>query len=305
MILISPRAVLATVARQVPAECRQHLIVIGSLAAAYQLFAETDETPVRTKDVDCILVPRIEAVRKGAAVAEALLAAGWRPPAQGPYSAPGTAETPDDRLPVVRLYPPDSVDWFIELLTVQDAADERDRAFERVVLSDGGHYAVASFRYLDVAAHRALETAEGIRCARLEMLALSNLLRNPVVSKDRMQTPGGPGPKRSNKDLGRVLTIARLAGRAAVAEWPAVWAEALRAHHPDEWRELAGRVGAGIRALVANEGDLREALEVSRSGLLASFPTSADEFRAVAERLLLDAVEPLQDAARAADGGLT
>ena len=81
---------------------------------------------------------------------------------------------------------------------------------------------------LDVAAYRAIETPEGIRCARLEMLALSNLLRNPVIRPERMQTPVGPGPKRSNKDLGRVLAIARLAGREVVAQWPAAWAEALR-----------------------------------------------------------------------------
>ena len=61
-----------------PAHCRQHIIVIGSLAAAYHLFAEREDGQVRTKDIDCILVPRVEAVRAGKAVADALLAAGWR-----------------------------------------------------------------------------------------------------------------------------------------------------------------------------------------------------------------------------------
>ncbi len=118
MSLVSPRAVLARVARQVPEDCRHHIIVIGSLAAGYQLFPEAEETPVRTKDVDCILVPRIDAVRTGKAVAEALLAAGWRRRSEGPHAAPGTASTRDDDLPVVRLCPPDSPDWFIELRTV-------------------------------------------------------------------------------------------------------------------------------------------------------------------------------------------
>ena len=68
MRLVSPRAVLARVARQVPKDCRHHIVVIGSLAAAYQLFPEPEETPVRTKDIDCILVPRIEAIRTGKAV---------------------------------------------------------------------------------------------------------------------------------------------------------------------------------------------------------------------------------------------
>lgn len=193
--LVSPRAVLARVAAQVPADCRANLIVIGSLAAAYQLFSDEEETAVRTKDMDCLLVPRIEAVRKGRSVAEALLAAGWKPPVDGRYAAPGVPETPDERLPV-----------------------------------------------------------------------------------------------------------ARLAGRPAVAEWPVAWAEALRELHPGEWPGLGRRVGAGVRALLANEGDLREALEVSRAGLLASLPLNADEFRIGAERLLVDAIEPLEQTARAAGG---
>jgi hypothetical protein len=300
MSLVSPRAVLARVAHQVPARCRPNMIVIGSLAAAYHLLGKDEDVPVRTKDIDCILVPRVEAVRTGKAVADALLAAGWRRRTEGRHAAPGTALTLDDDLPVVRLYPPDSTDWFIELLTVQAAGDDRDRAFERLVLSDGGHYAVASFRHLDVAAHRAAETREGIRCARLEMLVLSNLLRNPVIRPERMETAGGLGARRSNKDLGRVLTIARLVGRDTTAEWPGPWEESLQTLHPSHWSGIAARAGDGIRALLASEGDLREALEISRVGLLAHVPVTLDEFRAVAERLVVDAIEPLEEAARRA-----
>jgi len=74
-----------------------------------------------------------------------------------------------------------------------------------------------------------------------------------VIRPERMETLSGPGPKRSNKDLGRVLTIARLAGRDTVAEWPGAWAEAL---------------------------------EISRVGLLAHVAATLDEFRAVAQRLI-------------------
>lgn len=199
---------------------------------------------------------------------------------------------------MVRLYPPDSSDWYIELLSILDAWDERHRAFDRVTLSDGGHYAVASFRHLDVAAHEPIETREGLRCARLEMLALSSLLRNPVVRPERMLAPGGLGPRRSNKDLGRVLTIARLAGRDAVAAWPPAFLAALEALYSVRWRELASRAGSGIRALLANEGDLREALDISRMGLLANVSISPGEFRIVAERFLVDAIEPLEQSAR-------
>jgi hypothetical protein len=272
--------------------------VIGSLAAAYHLFTENSEALVRTKDIDCLLVPRVEALRAGKSVAEALLASGWRRPTEGPYATPGTAATRDDQLPVVRLYPPDSRDWYIELLSILDASDERDRVFDRVALIDGSHYAVASFRHLDIAAHEPVDTPQGLRCARLEMLALSSLLRNPTIRPERMLAPaGGWGPRRSNKDLGRVLTVSRLVGRDAVGAWPAAFAAALENLYSVSWRELASRVGGGIRALLASDGDLREALEISRAGLLAHVPTNLDEFRIVAERFLVDAIEPLEKSA--------
>jgi hypothetical protein len=58
MKLLSPRAVLARVARQVPEECRANLIVVGSLAAAYQLLGEREGSLVRTKDIDSGSSPR-------------------------------------------------------------------------------------------------------------------------------------------------------------------------------------------------------------------------------------------------------
>ena len=298
MTLLSPRAVLARVAGQVPEECRANIIVVGSLAAAYQLLGERGGGLVRTKDIDCLLVPRVEAVRVATSVADALLAAGWRLRAEGQHGQPGTSATLDDDLPVIRLNPPDATDWYIELLSVLEAGDPRDRTFDRVVLRDGGHYAVASFRHLDVVVHQPIETPEGIRCARLSMLALSNLLRNPTIRPARMLAGTEPGPRRSNKDLGRVLSIARLLGRDGVEQWPAAWLDALRRYYTDQWPQLAARVGDGIRALLASEGDLREALELSRLGLLAQAPMTPDAFRVVAERLLVDAVEPLEERGR-------
>lgn len=276
--------------------CRHNIVVIGSLAAAYHLLDGRPDELVRTKDIDCMLVPRVEALQAGRTIADALLAAGWRRRAEGPHAGPGNPETPDEALPVIRLNPPDTTDWYIELLGALDADDAADRAFERVVLSDGGHFALASFRHLDVTALQPVDTAEGLRCARLSMLALSNLLRNPTIRPDRMLAPTGPGPRRSNKDLGRVVTLARLAGRTTVGTWPAEWVDALQALHSTSWREVAAGVGDGIRALLASEGDLQEALALSRLGLLAHVPMTPAEFRIAAERFLVDAIEPLREA---------
>ena len=296
---LAPRSVLGRVAAQVPASCRHNLIVVGSLAAAYQLMAEDPAAVVQTKDIDCVLVPHIEAVRAGTEVAEALLVAGWRRRTQGAHARPGTSATPDADLPVIRLYPPDTTDWYVELLSVLASDDQRDRTFDRVVLRDGGHYAVASFRHLDVVAHRPLETVEGLPCARLAMLVLSNLLRNPSVRPERMLAGEEPGPKRSNKDLGRVLTIAELADRDAVAQWPQAWADAFDTYHGAHWPAAARQIGAGVRALLASEADLREALEISRRGLLASRPMTAAGFRIAGERLLVDAIESFEAIAQA------
>src|SRR5204863_9870566 len=111
----------------IPAEVHPHVIVIGSLAAAYGLFAAdsraagADAAPggigVRTKDVDCVLSPHVSAVEHGREVAEALIAAGWIPTVRGRFSEPGNVRTPDRELPAVRLNPPGGGEWFIELLT--------------------------------------------------------------------------------------------------------------------------------------------------------------------------------------------
>ena len=97
---ILPGVILEAVARAVPAHVREHITIIGSLAAAYSLGG--DGLPVRTKDVDSVLVPRVRAVQDGRAIARTLLAAKWHPKADLAFGDPGTPETPDDRLPALR-----------------------------------------------------------------------------------------------------------------------------------------------------------------------------------------------------------
>jgi hypothetical protein len=58
MDLIAPSVVLEQVARALPDDFRENVIIIGSLAAAYHFFANDRKLQVRTKDVDCLLAPR-------------------------------------------------------------------------------------------------------------------------------------------------------------------------------------------------------------------------------------------------------
>ncbi len=247
-----------------------------------------------------MLVPRVEAVRAGGEVARQLLDAGWRPRTEGKHGRPGDASTPDAALPALRLYPPDSTDWYVELLAAHEPGDESDRSWTRLQLPDG-HFGLPSFRYLDIAVHDAPSTALGMRCARPEMLALSNLLRNPRIGPETMESlVEGRRIKRSNKDLGRVIAIARLSGPDEPQAWPALWVEALRECHGGSWGRLAASAGAGIHALLASEADLEEARDTCNAGLLASEPATLDQLRRAAKRLLQDAIEPLAERARPA-----
>jgi len=82
---VSPRKVLAKVAAAVPSDVHPNIVIIGSLAAGYWLFPRHGSFGVRTKDVDCVLSPQLSAVDKGRAVAEKLLAAGWRARTEGDF----------------------------------------------------------------------------------------------------------------------------------------------------------------------------------------------------------------------------
>ena len=297
---VSPFEVLAAVSAAVPDECRANIIIIGSLAAGYHYFGEDSSRAVRTKDVDCLLEPFDAAVPAGQNIFRQLTEAGWKKRESGEHSAPGDEHTPVDALPAVRLYPPgtdpDSEDaWFLELLTVPDAATGETGKWTRLVM-DEGHFGLPTFRYLSIAAYDPQPVRSlGIRYARPEMMALANLLEHPEIKAERMSGLfAGRAIRRSNKDLGRALAMAYLAELDDYRTWGVAWSSAMEACFPDEWRVLALRVGNGLRTLLGNDSELDEALHTCINGLLASHPPTLDAFRAAGERLLGDAVEMLE-----------
>lgn len=294
---ISPAEVLRQVASVIPLECRDHIVIVGSLAAGYQLLGTDQALQVRTKDVDCVISPRITAADRGITVAERLLQAGWTMRHEGAHGTPGSAATPTDKLPIIRLNPPNITDWFIEFLTVPgpDAGE-----WERLELSIG-HFALRSFVHFPLLTFQPTPTAFGIACARPDMMALANLLEHPRIKPDLMSASiAGRFCKRSNKDLGRVLAIAWLSGPDAVEGWSKLWESALRACFPTEWRSMAVRVGDGLGQLLDSRDDLEDAHWTCINGLLVHRNLGIEQLRTTGLRVLQDAVEPLEASAREA-----
>ena len=292
---ISPEATLREIAAAIPAECRENIIIIGSLAVGYHYFRDQASMVVRTKDADCLLSPRVQAIPAGVAVTEKLFEANWRFRKDGKWSEPGDAETPVGDLPAVRLHPPGTSEWFLELLVVPESLEDRGMQHTRLE-TRFGHFDLISLRFLGLINHDPIKTDLGIWIARPEMMALANLLEHPEI---RPETMSGSRVKRSNKDLGRVLAIARLAvGRDedTLATWPGVWKSALQDRFPDEWCKLAARTGQGLRALLNSESDMEQALYTCINGLLASSQPALEQLRIAGRRLLHDAIEPLEAA---------
>ena len=256
---------------------------------------------VRTKDADCLLSPRVDAIPTGIAITERLFQENWQFRPDETWSKPGDATTKDENLPAVRLHPPGTTDWFIELLTVPESPTDRGKRWIRLETS-AGHFGLCSFGFLSLANYEPIRTPLGIYIAQPKMMALANLLEHPEIRPETMSGLIGERQiKRSNKDLGRVLAIARLSiekDEDALLKWPDQWQAALQARFPNDWRDLARGAGAGLRKLLDGPNDLEEARYTCEFGLLASQPPTVDQLRIVGQRLLLDAIEPLADRAK-------
>jgi len=297
MKLVSPGSVLAQIAAAIPADCRRNLTIIGSLAVGYHFFGADNTVMVRTKDVDCLLSPRVEAVLSGVAIAERLLQDHWQFRHDARWSKPGDANTEDKNLPAVRLHPPGIQDWFIELLTVPESPIDQRKRWLRLKTS-AGHFGLCSFGFLSLANYQPILTPLEIHIAKPQMMALANLLEHPMIRPETMSgLIDGRAIKRSNKDLGRVLAIAHLSIAReddTLLGWPVQWLPALQVCFPHDWHALARRSGDGIRKLLDSPNDLDEARHTCEFGLLTSQPPNTEQLRIVGRRLLQDAIEPLE-----------
>ena len=111
---VDPQLVLQLVAKHVPPELHPNILLVGSLAAAYHYRAERANQPVKTKDADVIVQPG-GAFDECRQIAERLLALDWRPTQQR-RCRPFHSDNPMSELDVIRLHPPQTDIYFIELL---------------------------------------------------------------------------------------------------------------------------------------------------------------------------------------------
>lgn len=283
-------SLLQRVAERVSPALRANVVVIGSIATAWAFRDVSGTHSVATKDIDLLLRPAIDAVGMAETLGQELLDEGWQP--QYPNGIqPGAADTPDDRLPALRLSPPGDPDgWFIELLA-ESTADQTTRKHWRRFQTGLGDFGLPSFRYMRVAVQGAEDTEFGLRIARPARMALAHLLEHADPDRTPISNLLG-NPPRFTKDVGRAIALwwlAREQSSMAAEHWLAEWRELLTVLYPDRMAEMKASARTGLTSLSSY---LREAHAIALNGVLAPHGTTPDAFRR-AHASLLELIDQL------------
>lgn len=291
--LIQPEQVFALLEQELPSEVFDSVFVAGSLAAAYHHREALTDRGVKTKDADLVLHPASNTAA-AASIARKLIDAGWTARSLSGRH-PGTASTPADRLPAIRLHPPGHERYFVELLIVPDGA-VRGKAWKAVNVG-GDYYGLPMFEFMALLS-RGRRSSAKLEYADPCMMALANALSHEVLDQDPpMSTPvENRDIHRSSKDLGRVLALAWLTELDELDAWAGAWEAALRETFPSRWHGLARRVGSGLRALVANDERFDEAHHTCNVGLLGGKGVTLAQLHATARQFIALVVQPVEAA---------
>jgi hypothetical protein len=277
-------ALLQRVAEQIPNPLRANVVVIGSIATAWAFRDVSETDSVATKDIDVLLRPAIDALGTAEALGQQLLASGWIPRYPNGIE-PGSATTPDERLPALRLSPPgDENGWFLELLA-EPQPDQTHRKHWQRFNTGLGAFGLPSFRYMRVASYDAEETSLGLRVARPANMALAHLLEHADPDRTPISNLEG-NPPRFTKDVGRAVALWWLANRQAPDApegWLAAWRKTLDALYPTQTGAIAAASRNGLMAIADY---LPESHGVAINSVLAPHGTQLDAFRRAHATLL-------------------
>lgn len=287
---LAPDVLFTLIASHVPSDLKDNILIVGSIAAAYHYRSELIEGGVRTKDADVMIQPA-GAIAQSREIAMRLLNDGWRR-----TDKCFARETKDHtELRAIRLYPPSTSAYFIELLAFPYETQQVNQEWIPVQLEDGW-YGLPSFRFLGLSRHGALHASNGLTYASPAMMALANLLAHRTIGKERMSEPiGGRSLLRAAKDLGRVLALARLTSRDDIEQWPVQWSVALQTTFPSEAAALAKSAGDGLNALIRDSAALEEARHAVDVGLLSGYQVTVEQMVAIARQVQVDALDRLTE----------
>ena len=109
---LDPEKLFKQIATDIPRGLHASLFVTGSLAAAYAFRAKLESNAVNTKDADLVVHPAGN-VKSCAEMALDLILIGWKK-TDDCFSQKDVE--PVDKLRAIRLYPPDSTEYFVEFL---------------------------------------------------------------------------------------------------------------------------------------------------------------------------------------------
>lgn len=292
MTQLDPKVLFQLVANHLPDELHDNVLIVGSLAAAYFYRDQIETGSINTKDADVVVRPA-GALKECERIAHLLLEDKWRHVPNERQAVQSVADL--NNAPVVRLYPPDSEAFFIELLGLPEPGQESLKDWQALKLPTG-YFGLPCFRYMGLTAVGRLQSEEGLWYAHPATMALSNLLAHPSVGNQTMNDEiDGRILLRSAKDLGRVLALAWLAGPEELEKWEELWREALSECFPGEREGLALSAGAGLRELLENADALNQARHANDYGLLRGFNVDIDNLRVIGKQLFSFVLEPLCD----------
>ncbi len=286
---LNPTELFERIAGDVPEPLHRHLFVTGSLAAAYHYKAQLQGQAINTKDADLVVHPAGDVV-SCQDMAQELLNTGWRCIDE---CYPQSAPKPVDTLRAIRLFPPDSNAYFIELLNIPETDQAEAKRWIPLELDDGW-YGLPSFKFLGIASIDRLRSDVGLEYASPSMMALANILSHPQVGTQKIESGTMTGVLRSAKDLGRVIALAHLAGREETEAWHDLWLKATQECFPEHWKELLIQIGSGLEELLQDQNALDDARITTDIGILNGLQISAEALQGIGERLIQDVIEPLR-----------